>query len=101
MRERGGALALAVLTFVVTLQAQAPQPPEWAYASPPGGATPLPADETELYRIPGTPLAFTMLQLRDPFGPADWFPESHPPMPEIVAQAGACPRLPKARAVPF
>jgi cytochrome c553 len=30
-------------------------------------------------------LTFTLAQVRDGFGPADWFPGDHPPMPDIVA----------------
>lgn len=29
--------------------------------------------------------SFTLTQLRNNFGPADWYPEDHPPMPDIVA----------------
>jgi len=35
--------------------------------------------------IPGSKSTFTLAQIRDGFGPADWFPEDHPQMPEIVA----------------
>jgi cytochrome c553 len=30
-------------------------------------------------------MSFTLAQVRDSFGPADWFPGDHPAMPEIVA----------------
>jgi cytochrome c553 len=36
-------------------------------------------------QIPGSSGAFTLAQIRDGFGPADWFPGDHPAMPEIVA----------------
>src|ERR1700691_2563844 len=35
--------------------------------------------------IPGSKFSFTLTQLRDNSGPADWYPEDHPPMPNIVA----------------
>ena len=35
--------------------------------------------------LPGSTGAFTLAQIRDAFGPADWYPGDHPPMPEIVA----------------
>lgn len=69
-------------------------PPPWAYgfATPltPGAAPPVPAgtrapDDGTLRHIQGSTLAFTVTQVRDGFGPADWFPGDHPPMPEIVA----------------
>jgi cytochrome c553 len=30
-------------------------------------------------------LSFTVAQIRDQFGPADWFPNDHPKMPDVVA----------------
>jgi len=35
--------------------------------------------------LAGSTLEFTPAQIRDGFGPADWFPGDHPRMPEIVA----------------
>jgi cytochrome c553 len=39
--------------------------------------------------LPGTDRKFSPAQIRNNFGPADWFPEDHPPMPEIVAHGRA------------
>jgi cytochrome c553 len=36
--------------------------------------------------VPGSTLSFTAAQVRDTYGPADWFPGDHPTMPEIVAR---------------
>jgi len=74
------------------------EPPAWAYAiplAPPAAApaTPAPADPT-LKQIPGSALSFTRQQIADGFGPADWFPGDHPPMPDIVAHG----KRPDARA---
>src|SRR5215813_13953576 len=61
--------------------------PQWAYgtaSAPTGGRGP--AQDTATPRtLPGSTLTFTLSQIRDGFGPADWFPGDHPPMPEIVA----------------
>jgi cytochrome c553 len=38
-----------------------------------------------LKHLDGSKLEFTRAQINDGFGPADWFPEDHPQMPEIVA----------------
>jgi cytochrome c553 len=101
MRHYVWALALAVL-FVPLIGAKPPQqgkttepPPPWAYgfesAGQPGSAAPAapaaaPApDDGTLRRIPASNLAFTLTQLRNTFGPADWYPGDHPQMPEIVA----------------
>jgi cytochrome c553 len=67
-----------------------PNYPAWAYAitpPPPPGAPrpPAPPEDKEVKHIPGTTRAFTIAQIADLRGPADWFPEDHPAMPPIVA----------------
>jgi cytochrome c553 len=42
-------------------------------------------DNGALRHVPGSPLSFTLTQIRDNSGPADWFPNDHPAMPDIVA----------------
>ena len=73
-------------------------PPPWAYGfttppdlnavpappAPAGTPNPYPDDGT-LRHLPESKLAFTITQIRDSFNPADWYPNDHPPMPEIVA----------------
>jgi cytochrome c553 len=109
-------ISLLALFLVPVLGAKPPQqkkptaepPPPWAYgfAVPAGapGDTPAPAaatllepDDGTLRHLPGSDLAFTLTQVRDPFGPADWYPGDHPPMPEVVSHGrkpgvGACGR---------
>jgi len=73
--------------------------PAWAYAiapPAPAGQAPAPpaADEATLLRVPGSSRSFTLAQIEDGFGPADWFPEDHPVMPDIVAKG----RRPDVRA---
>jgi cytochrome c553 len=73
-------------------------PPPWAYGftAPPGpptsGAPPAPpapaaapAPDTTPRQVPGSSASFTLAEIRNGFGPADWFPGDHPAMPEIVA----------------
>jgi cytochrome c553 len=79
-------------------------PPAWAYGFPEPGAAAAPAGgggrggqtapDTSPKRLSGSSLEFTLQQIRDGFGPADWFPGDHPPMPEIVAHG----RRPEVRA---
>ncbi len=96
--------ALVLATFVATATlAKPPQqeekaapPPPWAYgfdsvADPAAGAptpappaTPVPDDGT-LKHLSGSTFSFTLTQIRDGYGPADWYPGDHPRMPEIVA----------------
>jgi cytochrome c553 len=42
-------------------------------------------DNGALRHLPGSKFSFTLTQIRDNSGPADWYPEDHPPMPNIVA----------------
>jgi cytochrome c553 len=49
----------------------------------PGG---LPTDpQNTIRRLSGSEGAFTVAQISYRYGPADWFPGDHPPMPDIVA----------------
>ena len=41
--------------------------------------------------VPGSAKKYTQAQIDDPFNPPDWFPDEHPPMPEIVAHGGQKP----------
>lgn len=47
-------------------------------------AAPVKDDGTPKH-VPGSPVAFTIEQTRDGFNVPDWYPDDHPPMPEIVA----------------
>jgi cytochrome c553 len=86
-------------------QQPAAVPPPWAYgfSAPPSataqGAAPAGqpqrgrggggggnAPDTTRRTITGSEASFTPAQIRDQFGPADWFPGDHPAMPPIVAQ---------------
>jgi cytochrome c553 len=58
----------------------------WAYAITPGPAPPAPADDGTLYSLPGSEGRFTLDQIRNRMGPADWYPGDHPSMPPIVAK---------------
>ena len=43
------------------------------------------ADNVTLHTLPGSKFSFTRAQIANRYGPADWFPEDHPAMPDIVA----------------
>jgi len=85
----------AMVLAIGVLNAANDPPPPWAYgfagpatAAPPaagrGAAPAAPADESKK-SLPGSTGSFTLAQIRDAFGPADWYPGDHPPMPEVVA----------------
>src|ERR1022692_3517908 len=93
---------VSVLTLSATFAADGP--PAWAYGFPQPGAPAAPAGgrgrggqaapDNSPKRLAGSNLEFTLTQIRDGFGPADWFPDGHPKMPEIVAHG----RRPEVRA---
>jgi len=101
--------ALSAVLAQSLLVAAVEEPPPWAYGfASASGATPAPAapavppaapaappvlDPTPRH-VPGSPAAFPLAEIRDAFGPADWFPGDHPRMPEIVAHG----RRPDVRA---
>jgi cytochrome c553 len=55
---------------------------DWAYPVTP---RPEPKDNVVLKGVPGTAKKYTQAQIDDGFNPPDWFPDEHPPMPQIVA----------------
>ena len=96
-------LAFVIAAGVVLAQQQSAPLSPWAYGfdspAPPAGAAPPaaaprgggggaapPAPDTTQHKLEGSTLSFTAAQIRDGFGPADWFPGDHPQMPEIVAK---------------
>ena len=99
------ALAFVLATGILVAQQTAALSP-WAYGfdTPAGTATPAPAGrgqggaaagggrgqapapDTTQHKLAGSTLSFTAAQIRDAYGPADWFPGDHPTMPEIVAR---------------
>jgi cytochrome c553 len=65
--------------------------PDWAYpTAPPAGA---PLDNTVKKSLPGSTKQYTAAEINDRFGPPDWYPEDHPPMPDVVAH-GKKPNAP-------
>jgi cytochrome c553 len=108
MRTVSGLVILALTCFLAASlpRAASDGPPPWAYgfAAAAGGTNamaapaapagqPPPPDPTPR-RLPGTGRAFPLTEIRDAFGPADWFPEDHPQMPDVVAHG----RRPDVRA---
>jgi cytochrome c553 len=97
MRLAASAGIVIFATALVFAASDGPPPP-WAYgfpaaamatpaAPPPAAPAPVsaPAPDVTPRQVPGSAGSFTLAQIRDGFGPADWFPGDHPVMPEIVA----------------
>ena len=58
---------------------------EWAYPVGPAGLK-NPAPDTVFTAKGADPsIKYTFRQITDPFGPPDWYPKEHPPLPPIVA----------------
>ncbi len=84
---RCGALLAALLAISTTASAQSlVEELAWAYAITPGTAPPAPVDDGTLHSLPGSDRQFTLDQIRNRMGPADWYPGDHPSMPPIVAK---------------
>ena len=106
MRKFVGVVVVVLATLVTAgVLGAAGDPPGWAYAIPPaappaagggGGGAPAaaPAPDPTPRTLPGSTLSFPLANIRDAFGPADWFPGDHPTMPEVVAKG----RRPDVRA---
>jgi cytochrome c553 len=88
-------VTLAFTSLLVAGVSIAADLPGWAYGYPPAGAPAAapgpgrggapPAPDTSLKTRPGSTSQFTLAQIRDGYGPADWYPGDHPTMPDIVA----------------
>ena len=91
-------LVLACITAAGVLAAQqqgarpaGAAPPQWAYGfyGPPGTPEPPAPPETPapkgLLTLAGSTKSYPFDQINNGYGPADWFPEMHPAMPDVVA----------------
>src|SRR5712692_11382383 len=97
MRNIFGILIVVLaLVFVAGIPAATDAPPAWAYGTPPTPPPPAqPApDDGSLKHLSGSTQQFTLTQIRDAFGPVDWYPGDHPAMPDVVAHG----RKPDVRA---
>lgn len=85
------ALAFGAVAVAAARADDGPPPWAWAFttpaptAPPPAAAPAPPRDNVIQHTLPGSKASFTSAQAGNRYAPADWFPEDHPPMPEIVA----------------
>jgi cytochrome c553 len=75
---------LGISAFVLGSAALAQAPlPYWAYPVP---THPWPQpDPKQVVHVPGSKISFTVAGVNDRFNVPDWYPASHPKMPDIVA----------------
>jgi cytochrome c553 len=93
--RRAACAGIVIFAATLVFAANDGPPPPWAYgfpaaasatpAAPPAASPPASAPDVTPRQVPGSAGSFTLAQIRDGFGPADWFPGDHPAMPEIVA----------------
>jgi len=93
MRRFAALIAIAALPFAAAIVVRAAMTePDWAYAiappapAAPAGAPAAPVDNMK-YSLSGTPLQFTKAEIGSRAAPADWYPNEHPTMPDVVAHA--------------
>lgn len=86
MRTHIRALVLAGFCAVAIRTASPQQKPAgdlgWAFPAPVGDP-PASFDEAPLKHVPGSSQTYDHERI-DAFNPPDWFPDEHPPMPEVV-----------------
>jgi cytochrome c553 len=70
--------------IAVPILATAAERPDWAFPVTDKVQPPLPPDE-QPHTVPGSDKSYTRMQIDDLFNPPDWYPDKHPPMPQIVA----------------
>jgi cytochrome c553 len=76
---------LAVSMIVAAASAQAPQqePPLWAY--PAHFSAGSAANGAQVEHLSGSKASYTKAEINDLFVVPDWYPDIHPPMPDVVA----------------
>jgi cytochrome c553 len=85
-------LSTTACLLLINVVTQAAEKAEWAYpVTPPPPAT---WDNVKAMTVPGSQNQYTMSQVNDGFGPPDWYPEEHPPMPRVVSHGGPRPAAP-------
>ena len=98
MRTKSGLLIIAlafVFVFAASVSVLAVGPPPWAFgftappganetAPPPAAPAAPPADLMSIKHVPGSDKEFNRKQIANQYGPGDWFPGDHAPMPPIV-----------------
>ena len=97
MRRKFGFVMIALAcVFAASISVLAEGPPPWAYGftTPPGAAAPAAAPaparapaapDTTPRHVAGSDKVFVRQQIANQYGPADWFPGDHGPMPDVVA----------------
>jgi cytochrome c553 len=84
MRKLFCAVLFVALSPAVAL---ALENPPWAYPANPPGPPPT-RDPAKIITVPGSDKKYNEVEVNNPFGPPDWFPGDHGPMPKQVSNGG-------------
>ncbi len=84
MRRLLWVLMIGLVPVMAPILAGAADRPDWAFPVTDKVQPPLPPDEGP-HTVPGSDKSYTRKQIDDLFNPPDWYPDLHPPMPQIVA----------------
>jgi cytochrome c553 len=75
---------LALLVAIAPIAAHAADRPDWAFPIT-DKVQPPSKDDGQPKTAPGSDKSYTRKQIDDLFNPPDWYPDMHPPMPQVVA----------------
>ena len=78
----------SMLLLIPAVAIAADAPPDWAYPVAPANFQP-PPDNGQPKHVAGSTKTFTEKDINDFTNPPDWFPDEHPPMPQLVAHGKA------------
>jgi cytochrome c553 len=83
MAMRNFICALAFALAIPAIAAAA-EHPDWAFPVADRNLA-KPKDDGQPKHAPGSTKSYTRAQIDDGFNPPDWYPDEHPPMPQVVA----------------
>ena len=78
-------LCLLALSILPSL-ASAAEKPDWAFPVMDRVQPQTPPDDGKPKSAPGSTRTYTKAQIEDTFNPPDWYPDEHPPLPNVVAK---------------
>jgi cytochrome c553 len=79
---------MSVICFI-SVAAYAAQRPDWAFPTTDKVQPQTVPDDGGPKTAPGSDKTYTRKQIDDLFNPPDWYPDMHPPMPQVVAHGDA------------
>ena len=88
MRRSVSLLLTGLFAVVLPIMVYAAAGPDWAFPVT-DKVQPPSKDDGQPHTAPGSDKTYTLKQINDLFNPPDWYPDMHPPMPQVVAHGNA------------